>query len=56
MIYVLDASAGIEIALNNERAGALMPALSKASRMIMTDLYKAETTNVMWRYCKAGFL
>jgi len=56
MIYVLDASVGIEIALNKGRAEFFISELSKASRIITSDLYKAETANVLWKYYKAGFL
>jgi predicted nucleic acid-binding protein len=56
MIYVLDASAGVEIALNKETAKVLIDELSKASKILTTELYKAETTNVLWKYHRAGLL
>ena len=56
MIYVLDASAGVEIALNKKRAKFFTDELSQASKIITSDLYKAETANVLWKYHKAQFL
>jgi predicted nucleic acid-binding protein len=56
MIYVLDASAGVEIALNRQKSKVFIEELSKASKIITSDLYKAGTTNVLWKYHKAGLL
>jgi len=56
MIIVLDASAGIEIVFGRERADAYKAQVLKARRVITSDLYKAETANVIWKYVKAGLL
>jgi predicted nucleic acid-binding protein len=56
MIAVLDANAGIEIALNREKAARFNAVLEKASKVITSDLYKAETTNVLWKYYRAQLL
>jgi predicted nucleic acid-binding protein len=56
MIVVLDASAGIEIALGRERSKDLSSYLADASQVITSDLYKAETANVIWKYVKAKLL
>jgi len=56
MIILLDANAGIEIALDRERAKILQDYVSMASLIISSDLYKAETTNVLYKYVKAGLL
>ena len=56
MIYILDASAGIEIALNKAKARIFNDELSKSSMIITSELYKAETANVIWKYYKASFL
>jgi predicted nucleic acid-binding protein len=56
MIIVLDASAGIEIALDREKAKIFEAQLLNASKIITSDLYKAETANVIWKYVKANLL
>jgi predicted nucleic acid-binding protein len=56
MIYVLDASAGIEIALKREKAEVFEKELLKASKIITSDLYKAEIANVLWKYHRADLL
>ncbi|ORC34658.1 hypothetical protein B4O97_11975 [Marispirochaeta aestuarii] len=56
MIVVLDASAGIEIALVREKSAILSAVLEKATKVITSDLYKAETGNVIWKYYIAGLL
>jgi len=56
MIVVLDASAGIEIALSRENAPLYEEKLESASKVITSELYKAETANVLWKYHKAGLL
>jgi predicted nucleic acid-binding protein len=56
MIAVLDANAGIEIALNREKAEKFNAVLVRASKVITSDLYKAETANVLWKYYKAELL
>ncbi len=56
MTVVLDASAGIEITLNREKAVKFVTILENATSVITTDLYKAETCNVIWKYCEAGLI
>lgn len=56
MIIVLDASAGIEIALTRGSFKKYVDLLGKASKIITSDLYRAETANVLWKYCKAGLI
>jgi len=56
MIIVLDASAGIEIALSRENAEIYGKKIEGASKVITSELYKAETANVLWKYNNAGFL
>ena len=56
MIIVLDASAGIEIALGRLKSKDFEAYLVGASKVITSDLYKAETANVIWKYVKANLL
>lgn len=56
MIIVLDANAGIEIALDREKSVTLNRFIESSSKVITSDLYKAETTNVLFKYVKAGLL
>jgi predicted nucleic acid-binding protein len=56
MIIVLDASAGIEIVLGREGANRFETQVRTANKVITTDLYKAETANVIWKYVKADLL
>lgn len=56
MIIVLDASAGIEIVFGREKAGQLKTQIRTAGKVITSDLYKAETANVIWKYVKADLL
>ncbi len=56
MKVVLDASAAIEIVLNRPEAGSLRLCLEQCSRVLSTDLYKAEVANTLWKYNKAGLL
>jgi Predicted nucleic acid-binding protein, contains PIN domain len=56
MIIILDASAGIEIALGREKAKSFSEYLANASEVITSDLYKAETANAIWKYVNAKML
>ncbi|WP_052296314.1 type II toxin-antitoxin system VapC family toxin [Gracilinema caldarium] len=56
MIIVLDASAGIEIGLGRENSQRYRETLEKATKIITSDLYKAEVTNVLWKYVKEKLL
>ena len=53
MIVVLDASAGIEIGLGRDNSQKYKELIEQASKVITSDLYKAEVTNVLWKYVKA---
>lgn len=56
MIVVLDASAAIEIALSRHNAELYEMKIEKASKVMTSELYKAETANVLWKYNIAGLL
>jgi len=56
MIIVLDASAGIEIALSRDNAEIFERKIEKASKVLTSELYKAETANALWKYNIAGLL
>ena len=56
MKVVLDASVGIEIGLGRENSLTYRELVEQASKVITSDLYKAEVTNVLWKYVKAGLL
>ncbi len=56
MIVVLDASAWIEIGLGRDKARRYQESLEQASKVLTSDLYKAEVTNVLWKYVKAKLL
>lgn len=56
MIVVLDASAGIEIALDRAKAKIFNSYIIRATKIITSSLYKAETANVIWKYVKAALL
>ncbi|MFQ5710080.1 MAG: type II toxin-antitoxin system VapC family toxin [bacterium] len=50
MIYVLDASAAIGIALGRSQAAFCADLLSKADWVIAPDLFVPEVTNAFWKY------
>ena len=56
MIIVLDASAGIEIVLNRPQSSRLKKYIEDCRKVISSDLYKAEVTNTLWKYLRAGLL
>jgi len=56
MIVVLDANAGIEIALDLPRASQFNLFVESADKVITSNLYKAEIANVIWKYVKAGLI
>ncbi len=56
MIIVLDANAGIEVSLDRAKADSIREFLEQADRVITSDLYKAETTNVILKYVRSGLL
>jgi len=53
MNIVLDASAGIEIALDRPRASIFNQNLLSAEKTISSALYKAEVANVLQKYGSA---
>jgi len=56
MIAVLDASAGVEIALRRPLAEHLKGYISSCRKVISSDLYKTEVTNTYWKYITAGYI
>ena len=56
MILVLDSSAGIEISLRRPHSKILQSYIESAQLIISSDLYKAETANVIWKYVNAGII
>lgn len=54
MMIVLDANAGIEIALDLPRAERFRSVLESSEKVISSSLYKAEVANVIGKYVKAG--
>ena len=50
MIIVLDASAAIEIALNNARSEKYRSLLKESDLVIAPDTFPSEITNVFWKY------
>jgi predicted nucleic acid-binding protein len=56
MTIVLDASAGIEIALNRAKADYFNEAILASDKVISSDLYKIEVANVIWKYVRANLL
>ena len=56
MIIILDASAGIEIALDRAKSSELNEKPLFAKKIISSDLYKIDAANVIWKYVKANLL
>ncbi len=56
MNVVLDTSAAVELILGRTDAAFIKEILTGCSKVISSDLYIAETTNVFWKYVKAGQL
>jgi len=56
MTLVLDASAGMEIVLGQSRAEDFTREVEISDIVISSELYKAEVSNVIWKYVKAGLL
>ena len=64
MIIVLDASAALEIVLNNSEANKFADILTNAKLVIAPDIYSSEVVNAFWKYanysdmdeekCKSG--
>jgi len=56
MTLILDASAGIEIVLEQARATEFSREIELSDGVISSELYRAEVANVIWKYVKAGLL
>jgi predicted nucleic acid-binding protein len=56
MIVVLDSSAAADLILHGKYSSKIKKILEDCSRVITSDLYKAETTNVFWKYLKAELI
>ena len=56
MITVLDTSAAANLILKSKYTDRIKMFLSESSKVITSELYKAETTNVFWKYVKAGLI
>ena len=52
MTAVLDASAGIEVALNRTRSDEIAAVLEASKQVFAPGLYVAEVTNVLWKYLR----
>ncbi len=56
MIIVLDTSAAVELLLHRDYSYQIRELVSSSSKIITSDLYKAEITNVFWKYVKGGYI
>lgn len=56
MIVVLDTSAGVDLILHGKHSNEIKKLLNYCSKVITSDLYKAETTNVFLKYVKADLI
>ena len=56
MNIVLDSSAALEVVLGRPRAEALKTIIETASKILTSDLYKIETANALWKYCRGGYI
>jgi predicted nucleic acid-binding protein len=56
MTVILDSSAGIEIVLSRPNSEKFMKVLSKAKKVVSSDLFKIEIANTLWKYVKAKFI
>ena len=56
MIVVLDASAGIEIVLEQALSKQFQEEIEKSEKVLTSDLYKIEVANVIWKYVRSGVL
>ena len=55
-MVVLDCSAAVAIALNNETGRALRGLMLTGERVVSSQLLQPEACNVMWKYARAGVL
>ncbi|GHT36693.1 nucleotide-binding protein [Planctomycetales bacterium] len=56
MNIVLDCTAAIEIALENEKTDAFQKKIDSCGEVFVPDFFLIETANVLWKYCRAGIL
>lgn len=56
MTVVLDTSASIELVLKRGFSSEIRKVITGCSKIITSELYKAETTNVFWKYVKAELM
>jgi predicted nucleic acid-binding protein len=56
MTGALDVCGAMEILLQKERADKFGKLLQDATLIVAPDLYIAELTNTMWKYCRANIL
>ena len=56
MIIVLDTSAGVDLILHGKHSKEIKALLENCNKVITSELYKAETTNVFWKYIKADLI
>jgi len=56
MNLVLDASAGMELALERAGAAGLRGMVETAELVYSSELYRIETANALWEYRRAGLL
>lgn len=56
MIVVLDTSAAVELILKRQYSSMIKNILTTCNKVITSDLFKAESTNVFWKYMKAGLI
>lgn len=56
MIIVLDTSAATDLILHGKHSEKIKALLDNCEKVITSELYKAETTNVFWKYVKADLI
>ena len=56
MNIVLDSNAALEVVLSRPRAKVFAEAIGTAGKTLTSDLYKVETANAVWKYCRAGYI
>jgi predicted nucleic acid-binding protein len=56
MTIVLDTSAGADLILQGKHSKKIRALLYDCDKVISSELYKAETTNVFWKYVRADLI
>lgn len=56
MTLVLDTSAVVELLLNRTHASKIADLIENASKVVTSELYRIELSNVLWKYVRAGLL